>query len=402
MKRIGGLMPRILDVENLKLAFWKASRSKRHRADQREYQSNLDDEIALLSQGLRSGRYPVGVYRRFTIYEPKERNICAAAFRERVLHHALMNVCGPLFEKWLVERTYACVKGRGQTAAIEKACAYAGKYKWFLKCDIRKFFDSIPHDRIRAKLARKIKDREVLAWFDRILATYSTASDRGLPMGNLTSQHLANLYLDGIDRLPCLVGLGYVRYMDDFVVWSNDKEQLKTVRARIRTFVSEGLGLELKDNAYINASSMGVDFLGRRVFPYGSIPSRRSRTRCRRMVAELERAYDYGEIDESALQCRVTSLTSFVRVSGCGAKFRLRACNQGHMACHGFTAAGAGGTPQRIAVHPGVTGTSLGTAGTTTASALPARSTAGWTDGPDARPASDKGTNPNQGPVSVG
>lgn len=397
-------MDRICNPENLREAFWRASRGKRHRPDQQAFQRNLDDELVLLSTGIRTGRFPIGEYRRFTIFEPKERNICAAAFRERVLHHALMNVCGPYFEKWLVERTYACIPGRGQTAAVQKAVEYAGRFTWFLKCDIRKFFDSIPHVGLRQMLRRRLKDEAVLAWLDRILDTYCTLPGHGLPMGNLTSQHLANLYLDGVDRLPSLAGLGYVRYMDDFVIWSNDKEQLKLVLSAIREYVSTRLGLSLKESSYINRCERGMDFLGRRVFPWRSIPSRVSRVRFSRAVKHLEVLYDQDRITELDLQCRVTAMTAFIVQQVRSKAKESRARNQGHEVCRGFIAAEVGGTPQRIAVHQGVTAMTPGTGGTTTASASPARSTAGWTDGPDSRPASHQrmGTNGCLGMVLVG
>lgn len=200
MKRIGDLFEAVAEPDNLRLAFWKASRGKQHRPDQREYAARLEEEIEVLRRGLLQGDYPVGDYTRFTVYDPKERVICAAAFRERVLHHALMNVCEPLVDRWLVFDCYACRVGKGQAKAVRRAQAFAGEYPWFLKADIRKFFDSVPHDGLKALLRRKFKDGRLLGWFDRIIGTYETQPGRGLPIGNLTSQHFANLYLDPLDR----------------------------------------------------------------------------------------------------------------------------------------------------------------------------------------------------------
>ena len=118
MKRVGHLFERVIDPENLRLAFWKASRGKRLRDDQRRFQENLDMEISRLREGLIMGDYPVGDYRRFTIHDPKEREICAASFGERVLHHALMNVCEPFFDKWLIFDSYASRADKGQVAAV--------------------------------------------------------------------------------------------------------------------------------------------------------------------------------------------------------------------------------------------------------------------------------------------
>lgn len=183
MKRIGKIFEEIVDYDNLRLAFWKASRGKRSRDDQISFGRNLDDELARLRDGLRNLNYFIGDFKRFTIYDPKEREICAATFGERVLHHAIMNVCESYFDKWLIYDSYACRKGKGQIAAVKRAREFAGKYTWFMKCDFRKYFDSIPHDRLKFALARKFKDRKVLDWFYKIIDSYEKTKGRGLPIG---------------------------------------------------------------------------------------------------------------------------------------------------------------------------------------------------------------------------
>lgn len=188
--------------------------------------NKLAGNLAELKAGLENGAYPIGDYHRFTIHDPKEREICAARFGERVLHYALMNICEPYFDKWLSPLTYACRKDKGQLAAVARAQMNAAKFAWFLKCDFKKYFDSIPHEELKHLLRTKFKDARLLAWFDRLIDTYETEKGKGLPIGNLTSQHFANLYLDRLDRFlkPQKGRRGYVRYMDDFIVWSNDKE----------------------------------------------------------------------------------------------------------------------------------------------------------------------------------
>ena len=229
MKRIGNLFERVIDPENLRLAFLKASRGKRHRVDQQAWQSNLEENVVRLRDGLMRLDYPIGDYRRFTIYEPKEREICAASFGERVLHHALMNVCEPYFDKWLVFDSYACRVGKGQKDAFVRARQFAHRYRWFLKCDFRKYFDSIPHDRLKAMLARRFKDPMVLAWLGRIIDSYEKTPGRGLPIGNLTSQHLANLYLDPLDRMIAHGGCaGRAPLADVFATWTTSSSGLMT------------------------------------------------------------------------------------------------------------------------------------------------------------------------------
>jgi len=125
MKRVGQLMAAVVEPDNLRLAFWKAARGKADRAEVRQYRANLDGELAALRFGLLEGSYPTGHYRRFVVHDPKRRTIHAAAFAERVLHHALMNVCEPAFERMAVADSYACRKGKGQWAAVRRAESFA-------------------------------------------------------------------------------------------------------------------------------------------------------------------------------------------------------------------------------------------------------------------------------------
>ena len=316
MRRAGHLMEAVCEPENLRLAFWKASRGKRARADQRAYAANLDAELAALREGLLEGSYPVGEYRRFTIHEPKERTICAAAFRERVLHHGLMNVLEPWVERWLVPDSFACRKGKGQLAAVRRARELAGRHGWFLKCDVRKYFDSIPHEGLEAMLERRIKDRAVREWLMRIVGTYETVPGRGLPIGNLTSQHLANLFLDPLDRWRERGGTrvgGYVRYMDDFVFWSDDREVLKAVRDGVGDLLGRELGLAFKGEPYLNRTRHGMDFLGMRVFPGRVRAAKASLERFRCKSALYGRLLAEGGWDEGTYQARMTALTAFLQ-----------------------------------------------------------------------------------------
>ena len=310
MKRVGNIFGAVVERDNLRDAFLKASRGKRSRPDQRRYAENLDVELERLREGLLNVDYPVGGYSRFMIYDPKEREICVAPFGERVLHHALMNVCEPFFDRWLVFDTYACRKGKGQLRAVRRAARFAARYAWFLKCDFRKFFDSVPHEGLKRLVERKFKDPFVIAWFERIVAAYAKTPGRGLPIGNLTSQHLANLYLDPLDRV---CSGAYVRYMDDFVLWSDSKEVLKTKRAEIVAFARETLGLELKETPFINRTALGMDFLGLRVFPNRVRLAKSSRQRFVRKADAYARALAEGTMDEATYQRRITALTAFVQ-----------------------------------------------------------------------------------------
>jgi hypothetical protein len=349
MKRAGQLIEAIADPGNLRLAFWKAARGKRAKPDCRAFQADLGPNLAALRAELLAGVARVGDYHYFTIHDPKERLICAASFRERVLHHALMNVCEPVLERAAIFDSYACRSGKGQLAAVRRAAAYAGRYGWFLKMDIRKYFDSVDHGVLRGLLRRKFKDAAVLALFDQVLASYQTAPGRGLPIGNLTSQHFANFYLSPLDRLvkeslrgadqergserghSCPLGLrlgatqadknvrapAYVRYMDDFVVWSDSGTELRAVWQAVAAFLAAELRLELKANVALNRTAFGMDFLGYRLYPGELRLAPRSKVRFARKFRQYEREHLEGRWTERQLQARMRALVAFTLPAQC-------------------------------------------------------------------------------------
>lgn len=314
-------MPLIADAENLRLAFWKAAKGKRGKADCLAFRERLDENLAALGAELLAGDVPVGEYHYFKVHDPKERLNCAASFRERVLHHALMNVCEPVLERAAVFDSYACRKGKGRWRAVQRAQGYARSHGWFLKMDIRKYFDSIHQATLRELLARKFKDPLVLGVFERILASYQTTPGRGLPIGNLTSQHFANFYLGPLDRfLKETLGRGaYVRYMDDFVLWGESGSELRAVCEQVRGFLATELELELKDNTAINRTGCGMDFLGYRLFPGTVRLARRSKVRFTRKFQRYEAAQERGEWSELVLQQRMQALLAFVLPAESGA-----------------------------------------------------------------------------------
>ena len=307
-------MAKIADAENLRLAFWKAAKGKRGKADCLAFRERLDENLTALGTELLAGDVPVGVYHYFKVHDPKERLICAASFRERVLHHALMNVCEPVLEGAAVFDSYACRRGKGRLLAVGRAQGYARTNRCFLKMDIRKYFDSIHQATLRELLGRKFKDPLLLGVFGRIIGSYHTTPGRGLPIGNLTSQHFANFYLAPLDRFlkETLRRRAYVRYMDDFVVWGESGCELRADCERVRAFLEAELKLELKFNTAINRTTFGMDFLGYRVFPGTVRLARRSKVRFARKFQRYEAAHLRGEWSELVLQQRMQALLSFV------------------------------------------------------------------------------------------
>ena len=318
MRRIGNLFQRIADRDNLRLAFGKAVRGKRHRPEVRRFAADLEARLRSIGNQLQSGKTLVGEFHQFVIHDPKERVITAPCFSARILHHAIMNVCEPVFERWLIDDTFACRAARGREAALRRALHFSHGAPYFLKLDIRKYFDSVPHENLLRRLERLFKDRRLLELFARIVRGFRPEIGRGLPIGSLTSQHFANFYLGWFDRFAkeTLRIRGYVRYMDDMLVWAATSKELQAVLIACRQFLRDELGLELKLNSHLNRSSHGVDFLGCRVFPTHLVLNRRSRVRFGRKFAALERMSSKELIADAALQAQSAALVAFAKAAG--------------------------------------------------------------------------------------
>jgi len=232
MKRVGHLMPGIVKWENLLLAFCRAERGLSDKYEADVYRENLDENLRFLRDGLADGSFPFGEYHSFEVRDPKTRMIHAPAFRERVAQHAIFNLCEPIMEKKLVDDCFACRKGKGTHGALKRAQVFARRYKWYLKLDVRRYFDSVVHSQLLEMLGRVFKDAHLLKLFAQIIGGYETERGRGLPIGSLASQFFANHYLSQLDR-TCKQVLrvpGYLRYMDDFILWDHEREVLMKAR----------------------------------------------------------------------------------------------------------------------------------------------------------------------------
>lgn len=312
MRTVGGLHEQMLKRENLLSAVHLASRGRRQQPCVRRYLENLDAELDDLHDQLASASPRCGECHQFEIHDPKRRLITAPVFRERVLHHAVMNVCAPVLDRRLMHHSYACRKGKGTFAALRAAKAAARRASWFLKLDVRKYFDSIPHDRLLAALGRVFREAPVLRVLNTLLRGYGSAPT-GLPIGTLISQHLANFYLAALDTFilqELQPSSGCVRYMDDLAIWFDDKASARTARDRIIGFTHSQLALEFK-TAFINRTAHGMDFLGHRVFPQRTGLNRSSRQRFKAKLHGLNEAWLAGSLSEMGAQARATALVSF-------------------------------------------------------------------------------------------
>jgi RNA-directed DNA polymerase len=303
---------RIVVPDNLRLAFHKAARGKCYAPVVETYRKQLDYNLEQLRAQILIGHVEVGQYRRFTVYEPKERQICAPAFSEQVLHHALMNVCHEYFERYQIYDSYASRPGKGTYEALARAKGYTIQYKWYLKLDVRKFFDSLHHDVIKQQLTRIITDQRVLQIFNQIVDSYEVTSQRGVPIGNLSSQYLANHYLSALDHLikEKWGGRAYVRYMDDMVLWDDDCEKLKYVFGKINNFIEQSLLCALKPRQ-LNKTSSGLPFLGYHLFPYRTRLLQQSKRRFIKKLQYAEKQLVSGIWNERTWQRHTMPLFAF-------------------------------------------------------------------------------------------
>ncbi|MCK5519725.1 MAG: RNA-directed DNA polymerase [Candidatus Marinimicrobia bacterium] len=300
---------KIISIENLKLAYYKSVRGKRLKNEVLLYTKNLDNNLAKLQLALIDGYPPIGHYHYFKIYDPKKREICAASFSERILHHAIMNICDPAFEKMQIYDSYACRKNKGTDRAVLRAFHFSKHYKYFLKLDIVKYFNSVSHDILIQLLEKKFSDKRLNKIFNQIIGSYATEPGKGIPIGNLTSQYFANYYLGFLDHYIKneLRVKGYLRYMDDFVLFSDNIMILHNLAERIKLFCEEVLKLKMH-SPYINSSCMGLPFLGFLIKAQGIYLSGKKKRRLQKKHKIYENWYIKGHLSEAELGVRVNAL----------------------------------------------------------------------------------------------
>mgnify|MGYP001378713140 CR=1 FL=1 len=286
MKRYGNLWQAIISFDNLLLAAKKAQTNKRYYPNVLQFNFNFESEILKLKRDLQQQTYQPGTYRTFEIKEPKPRLISAAPYRDRVVHHALCNIISPILEKHLISDTYANRVGFGTHKALKRFTQFARSSAYSLQCDIYKYFPSIDHQILKDLLQRKIKCADTLWLIDKIIDNsnpqipvnlHFPGDDlltplhrrRGLPIGNLTSQTFANFYLSSFDHFikQELKVKKYLRYVDDFALFSDSKPELKNIQTKLPDFLASlRLKLHPQKNQIISTQK-GVNFVGFRVFP---------------------------------------------------------------------------------------------------------------------------------------
>lgn len=339
MKTYKHLYDSITSFDNLLLAAKNACKGKRYQPKVSRFHLFLEQELFGLQRELREKSYRPGPYKTFTIHDPKERLISAAPYRDRVVHHALCNLIEPLFDRTFVHDTYANRKGKGTHRAILRYQEFARRYAYVLKCDIRKFFPSLDHAILKEEIRWKIACPDTLWLIDLIIdhsnpqephAVYfpgdhlftPVSRPKGLPIGNLTSQIWGNVYLNRFDHFVKeeLRVKGYIRYVDDFVLFSDSKEELKAWRAAITHRLAHLRLIPHPNKTHIHRVGRGVPFLGFRVFPQYKYVLKEKSKRHSRYVRKLLESYLAGQCTPEHLEGSFNSWLGHVRF---GASARL-------------------------------------------------------------------------------
>lgn len=326
----------LCDWDNLLLAYRRAAKGKRGQPPAAAFEYRLEDNLLALQRELREQTYQPGAYTSFYIHEPKRRLISAAPFRDRVVHHALCNTIEPIFERSFIFDSYANRKGKGTHRALDRCQEFARRAsrRYVLQCDLRQFFPSIDHAILRDLLARKIDDAQVLWLIDQILASgvgvlsdeyamtwfpgddlFAANRPRGLPIGNLTSQFWANCYLNPFDHfvqreLRCPA---YLRYVDDFLLFANDKRFLWDCKRAIIERLARYRATIHPESAQVHPVENGIPFLGFVIFPGRRRLKRRNGIAYARRLRGLARAYAAGTLRFDQLNVSVRGWVNHAR-----------------------------------------------------------------------------------------
>jgi retron-type reverse transcriptase len=319
----GNLWREVVSWENLVTAYHKCRRRKRYKREAVRFHFTWESNLLHLQRLLVNGSYCPGEYHHYYIYDPKKRKISAAPFLDRVVHHAVVNVLEPIFERRFIFDSYACRRGKGTHRALDRAQVYLRRHRFVLKSDIVKFFPNVDHQLLLEQLSRTIRDRPLMDLIAIILKSgegvlqdeatrdvfpgddlFSCLRPKGLPIGNLTSQFLANVLLDPVDhfikeelRVP-----GYVRYADDLALFGDSKDQVWDWHQRLKARLAD-LRLRLhRDKTQLRPTRAGINFLGFVLRPEGRRLQQRTIRRFSRRCRQMKRKFREGSVSAPAIR----------------------------------------------------------------------------------------------------
>ncbi|PIQ69069.1 MAG: RNA-dependent DNA polymerase [Candidatus Taylorbacteria bacterium CG11_big_fil_rev_8_21_14_0_20_46_11] len=310
------LFERITSVENLFAAWREFIRGKAKKQDIAAFAADLEEHIFALHRELAEEGYRHGPYTHFVVRDPKWRDIHKATVRDRLLHHALVRVLTPLFEPQFIFDSYSSRKGKGVHAAVTRLREFAWqlsrnntKTVWILKCDIRKFFDSVDHAVLFEQCKKRISDERVIQLLSDIIGSFSTPPlnlplgegerKKGIPLGNVTSQLFSNVYMHPFDEFVKreLRVKYYTRYADDFVLAAHTRQELESLIPRLRNSLSDPLSLVLhEDKVFLRKWHQGVDFLGYVLYPHYTVLRTKTKRRILSAFTRKVRGCRDGEI----------------------------------------------------------------------------------------------------------
>lgn len=314
MKRHGGLFEQIVDPDNIELAFNKAKKGKIWRESVQRIERDKKKKLAELRQLFLDGTFRTSKYNVKVIFEPKRREIFILPFfPDRIAQHAIMNVVAPIWDSMFIPDSFACRKGKGQHAGSKRCMQFTRRNEWVCQFDISKFYPSIPHGKLLEVIRRKIKDEKVLHLFTDIIE--SIGEERNVPIGNFTSQWFGNLYLNELDQFVKhrLHIRDYLRYCDDFLIFGNNKEELKRLADTVEAFVIWILGMKLSKKS-LYPTAHGIDFLGYRHFPSGKILVRKATAkRIRTRLKVIPWALKHGRITKEQALGKLASANGWLK-----------------------------------------------------------------------------------------
>ena len=318
-KRYQNLIEQIADWDNLLLAYEKTRAGKRARVEVKQFHSNLWLHLGTIQNAMLSGTYKMGDYRRFVTFDPKRREILAAPFGDRVAQHAIMNIVEPIWDKCLIDDTFACRKDSGTHSGADRVQRWVRDMAknqpietiWIVKTDYSKYFQNIRHDDLKRIIRRKITCARTLLLLDEIID--STSGDVGIPVGNLTSQWLANLLGGEIDQWVKreYKVKRYIRYMDDIVAIFSTHIAAKLFADSLRD-KSAKFGLKFS-HCSIHRASQGINFLGYRIWPTHRLLRRRAIVKFRRDIIYLKKQQTHGLATQADITKRIESFTAHAK-----------------------------------------------------------------------------------------
>jgi len=303
---------KIISLENLFISWKEFKRGKTKKPDVQKFEMFLEDNLFKLWQELRDKTYTHSKYTDFYIKDPKLRHIHKAEVRDRVLHHAIYRILYPIFDKSFIFDSYSCRNKKGTHKAVLRLESLARKGNqnftkpcYCLKCDIKKFFNSIDHRTLLGCLKMKVHAADALWLLEGIIESFGKNEGKGLPLGNLTSQLFANIYLNELDQFVKhnLKAKYYIRYCDDFLILDSDQEFLAKLVGIIDEFLESRLKLSLNQNKiYISKLSQGVDFLGYIALPHYRVLRTKTKRRMFRKLGFRLAQLSAGEISSKAFE----------------------------------------------------------------------------------------------------